>query len=180
MYDEAKKAFGKVDIVFANAGIAEFRPAVEVDEAFFDKTTDANVKGAYFTAQKAIPLLKDGGTIIFNTSGVQVKGWPNTSVYAATKAALRSYTRTFAAELAPRKIRVNAVSPGPVETPIFGRLGMPTEQAHEMLKGIISQVPLGRMGTSDEVADAVLFLASDKAAFITATELAVDGGIAQV
>jgi NAD(P)-dependent dehydrogenase (short-subunit alcohol dehydrogenase family) len=172
LYDEARKAFGGVDIVFANAGIAEFRPVAEVDDGFYDKIMDANVKGAYFTAQKALPHFKGPGSIVFNTSGVNVKGWPNTSVYAATKAALRSLTRTFAAELAPRTIRVNAVSPGPIETPIFGRLGMPADAVKEFTGGIVAQVPLKRFGTADEVADAVLFLVSEQASSVPVMKLA--------
>jgi NAD(P)-dependent dehydrogenase (short-subunit alcohol dehydrogenase family) len=179
--DETRKAFGRVDLVFANAGIADFRSFAETDEAFYDKMMDANVKGAYFTAQKLLPLFDDkGGSIIFTGSGVDVKGWPNTSVYAPTKAALRSLVRVLAAELAPRSIRVNVVSPGPIDTPIFGRLAMPADAVKAFADGVTAQVPLKRFGTPDEVASAVLFLASSQASFITGTELYVDGGIAQV
>lgn len=171
---------GRVDLVFANAGIAEFRPFPETDEAFYDKMMDANVKGAYFTAQKLLPLMGEGGSLVFNTSVVGWKGWPNMSVYAPTKAALRSLVRVLASELSARGIRVNAVAPGPIETPIYGRLGMPEQAAKDFAAGITAQVPLKRFGTADEVADAVLFLSGPGSTFVTGVELAVDGGIGQV
>ncbi len=179
--DETRKAFGRLDLVFVNAGIAEFRSFAESDEAFYNRIMNANLKGAFFTAQKLLPLFDGkGGSIVFNGSGVDVKGWPDTSVYAATKTALRSLARVLASELAPRGIRVNVVSPGPIATPIFGRSGMPAEQAKAFAEGITAQVPLRRFGTPDEVADAVLFLGGAQASFVTGTELYVDGGIAQV
>jgi NAD(P)-dependent dehydrogenase (short-subunit alcohol dehydrogenase family) len=181
LFQETKAAFGKVDVLFVNAGLAEFRPFTDIDEAFYDKTTDVNVKGAFFTAQKALPLFpKEGGSIVFNTSVVGSKGWPNMSVYAPTKASLRSLVRVLAGELAPRAIRVNAVAPGPIDTPIYGRMGMPPEAVKEFAAGIQTQVPLKRFGTPEEIADAVLFLASPQASYVTGIELSVDGGIGQV
>ncbi len=172
--------FGKIDILFANAGIAEFAPMAQIDERFFDKTFDINVKGLYFTTQKFEPLLRDNGTVLFTSSVVNQKGWPGASVYAASKAAVRSLARSFASELLPRKIRVNTISPGPIETPIFGRLGMPPEAIKEMADSILQQNPMHRFGTADEVAQVALFLASDDSSYITGAEISVDGGQGQL
>lgn len=177
---ETRAAFGRLDYLFVNAGIAEFRPLDQVDEAFFDKTMAVNVKGAFFTVQKLLPLFDRGGSIVFTTSVVNQKGWPDMSVYAPSKAALRSLVRVLAAELATRGIRVNAVAPGPVDTPIYGRLGLSPEAVKEFTAGITAQVPLKRFGTAEEVAEAALFLAGPQASFVTGAELGVDGGIGQV
>ena len=178
--EEIKSKLGQIDILFANAGIAEFLPMEQVDEAFFDKTFGINVKGLYFTTQKFSPLLRDNGAVLFNTSVVNKKGWPGTSVYSASKAAVRSLARTLAAELISRNIRVNAISPGPIETPIFGRMGMPPEAVKEMADGILQQSPMHRFGSADEVAKVALFLASDQSSYITGSEVSVDGGLGQL
>ena len=172
--------FGKIDILFVNAGIAEFAPFDQASEEFFDKTFDINVKGAFFTVQKFVPLLNDGATVLFTTSVVNQKGWPNTSVYSASKAAVRSLTRTLAAELQPRQIRVNAISPGPIETPIYGRMGMSPEAVQQMAQGVLAQTPMHRFGSADEVARVAMFLASTESSYITGNEIAVDGGLGQV
>lgn len=177
---QVKAEHGPIDVLFLNAGVAPFKPLEDQDEAGFDTLFDINVKGPYFTVQRALPLLADGASIIFNTSVVNVKGFAGASVYSATKAAFRSFARTLTSELAPRGIRVNAVAPGPIETPIYGKLGLPAEQVEEMGGGFAAMVPLGRFGESSEVAGAVAFLASSDASFITGAELPVDGGLAQV
>jgi NAD(P)-dependent dehydrogenase (short-subunit alcohol dehydrogenase family) len=177
---EVEHKLGKVDILFANAGIAEFRPMDQVDEASFDRTFDINVKGVFYTTQKFAPLLRDNGAVLFTTSVVNQKGWPGTSVYSASKAAVRSFARTLAAELQLRKIRVNAISPGPIDTPIYGRLGMPQEAVKELADGILKQTPMHRFGSADEVARVALFLASDQSSYLTGTEISVDGGLGQL
>jgi len=171
---EAVKAKGKLDIVFANAGVAEFAPLDKITEEHFDKLFDVNVKGTLFTVQKALPLLKDGGSIILNGSVAGVKGTPAFGVYGATKAALRSFVRTWTSDLKNRRIRANVVSPGPTDTPIIDGVDA------EALARIVSNIPMGRMGQSDEIAKAALFLASDDSSFVTGIELFVDGGRAQV
>lgn len=180
LFARVRERFESIDVLFANAGVAKFSPVNEATEAHFDENMDINFKGAFFTAQKAMPLLKDGGAVIFNTSVVDQKGWVGTSVYSASKAALRSFTRTLAAELVGRRIRVNAVAPGPISTPIYGRLGMPADALQEFATGVQSQVPMKRFGNTDEVAKAVAFLASDDASYITGVELNVDGGMGQL
>lgn len=177
---ETGARFGKIDILFANAGIAEFAPMEQIDENFFDKTFDINVKGVYFTTQKFAPLLRDNGAVLFTTSVVNQKGWAGTSVYSASKAAVRSLARTLAAELQPRKIRVNAISPGPIETPIYGRLGMPQEAVQQLADSILQQTPMHRFGSADEVARVALFLASDDSSYLTGSEISVDGGLGQL
>lgn len=177
---EVEAKLGKVDILFANAGIAEFTPMDQVNEVFFDKTFDINVKGVFFTTQKFTPLMRDNGAVLFTTSVVNKKGWPGTSVYSASKAAVRSLARTMAAELLPRKIRVNAISPGPIDTPIYGRLGMPPEAVKELADNVLQQTPMHRFGSADEVAKVVLFLASDQSSYLTGTEISVDGGLGQL
>jgi NAD(P)-dependent dehydrogenase (short-subunit alcohol dehydrogenase family) len=171
--------FGRVDLLFVNAGVAQFRPYDQVDEAFYDQLFDINTKGAFFAAQKLLPLLQHGSSVVFNTSVVDVLGMPNTSVYAATKAALRSYVRTFAAELLPRGIRVNAVSPGPITTPIVDRMGFDEDTKASFSTMLRESNPMKRFGTPEEVAQAVLYLAF-QATYTTGTELAVDGGLTQL
>jgi NAD(P)-dependent dehydrogenase (short-subunit alcohol dehydrogenase family) len=180
LYAEVNKKLGKIDVLFVNAGIAKFAPLADTSESLFDEQFDINVKGAYFTIQKALPLLNDGASIILNTSVADQKGTAGASAYSATKAALRSLARTAAAELVGRGIRVNAVAPGPIETPIFGKTGLPQAQIDEIAKELIAKVPMKRLGRSEEVAATVAFLASQDASFITGTEINVDGGMGQL
>lgn len=180
LYSEIRRTFGHLDIVFANAGLGEVAPLSEVSEVQFDKQFDVNVKGLFFTVQKALPLLRDGGSIILNASIAAAKGMGAMSVYSATKAAVRSFARSWTVDLKERKIRVNSLSPGPIETPIFGKMGLNEAQIKEFGGSIIAQVPMARMGRSDEIAKAVLFLASDDSSYITGIDLCVDGGMAQI
>lgn len=177
---EVEGRFGGIDVLFVNAGIAKFAPIGAVDGAFLDQIFDVNFRGAYFTVQQVLPLIRDGGSIVLNTSVANQKGMPNTTVYAASKAALRSLARTLSAELAPRGIRVNAVSPGPIETPIYAKLGLPAEAVKEFADSVIAQVPAGRFGTADEIASAVAFLASADSSYVVGSEIAVDGGLSQL
>jgi NAD(P)-dependent dehydrogenase (short-subunit alcohol dehydrogenase family) len=180
LYAAVKQQKGHIDILFANAGLGDFAPLGSITEAHYDKTFDVNVKGVLFTVQKALPLLVNGASVILNASIVSIKGMPAFSVYSATKAALRSLARSWTVDLKDRKIRVNVVSPGPIETPAIDRLGQTVGDTAQLKAGLISGVPMGRMGTSDEIAKAVSFLASDDASFITGIELFVDGGMAQI
>jgi len=179
-YSEVAKKLGKIDVLFVNAGVAKFVPVGQADEAHYDEIFDINTKGAYFTIQKALPYLNDGASIVLNTSVAGSKGTVNASVYSATKAALRSFSRTLAAELVDRRIRINSVAPGPIETPIFDRVGLSKQQVEEFAKDILQKVPLGRFGKPEEVAGAVAFLASSDASYITGVELHVDGGMGQI
>jgi NAD(P)-dependent dehydrogenase (short-subunit alcohol dehydrogenase family) len=180
LFAQIKQEKGKLDIVFANAGVAKFAPFGEITEEFYDSIFDINVKGLLFTVQKALPLLPDGASIILNASIVGSKGLPMNSVYSATKAAVRSFARTWTTDLKDRRIRVNAVSPGATDTPGLSDLLASAEVGEQRLQMISNTVPLGRLGTPDEIAKAVVFLASDDSSYITGTELFVDGGFAQV
>jgi NAD(P)-dependent dehydrogenase (short-subunit alcohol dehydrogenase family) len=180
LYAEVSRRLGKIDVLFVNAGVAKFAPFAETSESTYDENFDINIKGAYFTIQKALPLLNDGASIILNTSVAGQTGNAGTSAYSATKAALRSLARTTAAELAGRGIRVNTVAPGPIVTPILGRTGLPQEAVDEFAKQIIAQVPMKRFGQPEEVAGAVAFLASQDASYITGVEINVDGGLGQI
>ena len=179
-FAEVVKKLGKIDVLFVNAGVAKFLPMSAVTEEHFDEQFNTNVKGAYFTVQKSVPYLNDGASIILNTSIVSTKGNANASVYSATKAALRNLARTASTELLPRKIRVNAVAPGPIETPILGRTGLPKEAIDEFSKQITETNPMKRFGQPEEVAAAVAFLASPDSSYITGVELNVDGGAGQL
>src|SRR6201993_1007216 len=180
LFVQIKREKGRLDIVLANAGVAKFAALGTISEELYDWTFDINVKGLLFTVQKALPLLPDGASIILNSSVVASKGLPINSVYSATKAAIRSFARTWTTDLKDRRIRVNAVSPGSIDTPgLSGLLGS-SETGQQRLKMISNNVPLGRLGTPDEIANAVLFLASDESSYVTGTELFVDGGFAQV
>ena len=172
---------GRLDVVFANAGGGEFVPLEQVTEAHFDKYFGINVKGTLFTVQKALPLMRDGGAVIINGSMVSIKGVPAFGVYAATKAALRSFARTWSMDLKGRNIRVNVISPGTIVTPGYKtELGLSDEQIEQFEEQAAATTPLGRTGTPDEVAKAVVFLASDDSSYISGIELFVDGGAAQI
>jgi len=180
LYAEVKRQYGRIDILFANAGSAELAPLGAITEEHFDKIFSVNVKGLLFTVQKALPLFRDGGSIILNASIVASKGLEASSVYSATKAAVRSFARTWTVDLKGRGIRVNAISPGPIDTPGINNLGLTGEQIEEFKKNIVATVPMGRMGDPDEIAKAALFLASDDSSYVTGVELFVDGGMAQI
>jgi len=180
LFAQIQREKGRLDIVFANAGVAKFAPLGTITEEFYDSIFDVNVKGLLFTVQKALPLMPEGGSIIVNASVVASKGLPANSVYSATKAAVRSFARTWTTDLKNRRIRVNAVSPGSIDTPGLNDLLASSEVGEQRRKAITSAVPLGRFGTPDEIAKAVVFLASDDASYVTGAELFVDGGFAQV
>jgi len=181
LYAAVKQHKGHIDILFANAGSGEFAPLGAISEEHFDKIFNANVKGLLFTVQKALPLLKDGSSVILNASIVASAGAPAFSVYSASKAAVRSFARTFTSDLKDRKIRVNAVSPGVIPSPGYrSSLGMTEEQVKQYADSAAGDIPLGRVGTLDEIARAVSFLASDESSYITGIELVVDGGMTQV
>jgi len=180
LYAEVSRKLGKIDVLFVNAGVGKFAPLAETSESAYDEVFDINIKGAYFTIQKALPFLNDGASIVLNTSVVDIKGMAGTSAYAATKAALRSLARTAAAELVERGIRVNAVAPGPIVTPILGRTGLPKEAVEEFARDVVARIPMKRFGQPEEVAGAVAFLASQDASYITGVEINVDGGYGQI
>jgi NAD(P)-dependent dehydrogenase (short-subunit alcohol dehydrogenase family) len=180
LFSEVSRKLGKIDVLFVNAGIVKFLPLAETSESAYDEQFDINIKGAYFTIQKALPFLNDGASIILNTSVADSTGTAGTSAYSATKAALRSLARTAAAELVARGIRVNAVAPGPIATPIFGRTGLSQEAFDQVSKDIVAKVPMKRFGQPEEVAATVAFLASQDASYITGVEINVDGGYAQI
>ena len=180
LFAQIQREKGRLDVVFANAGVAKYAPLGTISEDFHDSIFDVNVKGLLFTVQKALPLLPDGASIILNASIVASKGLGANSVYSASKAAVRSFARTWTTDLRQRRIRVNAVSPGATDTPGLSDLLASGEAGRERLQTLSTSVPLGRLGTPDEVAGAVVFLASDDSSYITGTELFVDGGFAQV
>jgi NAD(P)-dependent dehydrogenase (short-subunit alcohol dehydrogenase family) len=180
LYGVVKREKGKIDVLFANAGVCGLRVFGEISEEHFDKIFDINVRGLLFSVQKALPLFRDGGSIILNASGTSIKGFPTMAVYAASKAAVRSFARTWTSDLKSRKIRVNALSPGPIDTPILKGLGETEEEAEQIKSSSVAQIPMGRIGTSEEIANVALFLASDDSSYITGVELFVDGGLAQV
>jgi len=180
LFAQIKREKGRLDVLFANAGVAKYAPLGTITEEFYDSIFDINVKGLLFTVQKALPLMPDGASIVLNASIVGSKGLPANSVYAATKAAVRSFARTWTTDLKARRIRVNAVSPGSIDTPGLNGLLASSEAGEQRRKAINSAVPLGRFGTPDEIAKAVVFLASDDASYVTGAELFVDGGFAQV
>ncbi len=180
LFAQIKRDKGKLDVVFANAGVARYAPLGTITEEGFDSIFDTNVKGVLFTVQKSLPLLSDGGSIILNASIVGSKGLPSNSVYSATKAAVRSFARTWTTDLKARRIRVNAVSPGATDTPGLTDLWASSDVGEERKRLISTVTPLGRLGTPDEIAKAVVFLASDDSSYVTGTELFVDGGFAQV
>jgi NAD(P)-dependent dehydrogenase (short-subunit alcohol dehydrogenase family) len=174
LYETVKQQKGRIDVLFANAGIGEVAPLGSITESHVDKIFSVNVKGLLFTVQKALPLFQDGGSIILTASVGGSKGFEGFSVYDATKAAIRSFARTWTVDLKQRKIRVNAISPGPIDTPMLG------QQSEQVKTSLVSIVPLGRMGRPEEIAKAASFLASDDSSFVTGIELFVDGGQGQV
>ena len=180
LYQTVKQQKGRVDVLFANAGLGEFAPLGAITEAHFDKTFSVNVKGLLFTVQKALPLFQDGGSIILSASTAASKGFEGFSVYSATKAAIRSFARTWTVDLKQRKIRVNAISPGPIDTPGLSGLIQNQQKSEQLKKNLVSTVPMGRMGSPDEVAKVASFLASDDSSYVTGIELFVDGGQAQI
>lgn len=179
-FADAVQAFGGLDVLVVNAGVYSSAPLDETTPEFFDHMSAVNFRGAFFTVQRALPLLRDGASVILVTSTINESGVPGLAVYSATKAAMRSLVRSFAAELHPRSIRVNAVSPGIIDTPIFDRLGMSADEVQALKRGLESQVPVGRLGTPDEVARVAVFLASDDSSYMTGCEVPVSGGLGQV
>jgi NAD(P)-dependent dehydrogenase (short-subunit alcohol dehydrogenase family) len=180
LFEGLAKTHRRLDVLFLNAGIAKFAPLAEASVKDFDAMWTLNVRGTWLALKHALPLLAEGATVLVNTSVANQKGLAGAAAYAATKAALRAVVRGAATELATRKIRVNAISPGPIETPIFGKMGLSKNAADDFLKDAATRIPLGRIGSADEVAGAAVFLASADASFITGSEIAVDGGFAQV
>jgi NAD(P)-dependent dehydrogenase (short-subunit alcohol dehydrogenase family) len=180
LFEQIKEEKGRLDILFANAGIARYAALGNITEELYDSIFNVNVKGVLFTVQKALPLMPDGASIILNASVVGSKGLPSTSVYSATKAAIRSFARTWTTDLKSRRIRVNTLSPGPIDTEGLRELLGSSQVGQDRLKSIGSSVPLGRLGSPDEIAKAAVFLASEDSSFVTGIELFVDGGFAQV
>jgi len=180
LFARIKTDKGRIDVLFANAGLGDLLPLGAITEASFDKTFDVNVKGTLFTVQKALPLMPKGSSIVLNASMVSIKGMPAFSVYAASKAALRSFARSWIVDLKDRQIRVNVVSPGTVPTPGYDQLGLTKEQMAGFIASQTAVIPLGRVGVPDEIAKAVLFLAADESSFVNGIELFVDGGMAQI
>jgi NAD(P)-dependent dehydrogenase (short-subunit alcohol dehydrogenase family) len=180
LFAAVKEKFGGIDVLFINAGIGKFAPVETVTEEMFDSIMDINFKGAYFTIQKALPFLNDNASVVLNTSIAAHIGMPNSSVYAASKAALITLVRTLSAELVGRGIRVNAVSPGPIATPILNRMGLPPEALQETRNNLEDQVPMKRFGRPEEIAKTVLFLASTDSSFLLGTEIVADGGMSQL
>jgi NAD(P)-dependent dehydrogenase (short-subunit alcohol dehydrogenase family) len=180
MIDQVKQTFGSLDILVANAGITKPAPVNAVNEAHINEQFDINFKGVFFTVQKALSILNNPASIVLNTSCLDEMGMPGMSIYSASKAAVRSLARSLSAELVGQGIRVNAISPGPIETPIYSKLGMPAEELQAMSNQLIQQIPMGRFGQADEIAKAVLFLASDDSSFILGEEIVVDGGWSKI
>jgi NAD(P)-dependent dehydrogenase (short-subunit alcohol dehydrogenase family) len=180
LFAQIKQEKGKLDVVFANAGGGSFAALGAITEEHYNQIFDTNVKGVLFTVQKALPLIPNGGSIILNASVAGIKGVPAFSVYSATKAAVRSFARSWTNDLKDRGIRVNVISPGPIETPILDGLGDTEEQRKAVKQQFTSQVPLGRIGQPDEIGKAAVFLASGDSSFVAGAELFVDGGLAQV
>jgi NAD(P)-dependent dehydrogenase (short-subunit alcohol dehydrogenase family) len=178
--DQIRRRFDRIDALFVNAGIGRFVPFEQVTEEFFDEILSTNLKGAFFTVQKAAPLFSRGASVVLNASINAHMGLPNSSVYGASKAAVVNLGKTLSADLLPKGVRVNVVSPGPVTTPIFDRMGLPEKQGREMKEWITSMVPLKRFGQPEEIAAAVLYLASSESQFVVGTELIVDGGVTQL
>ncbi len=180
LYAQIKELYGRIDVLYLNAGIAKFEPMEIVTEERFDELSNTNFKGLFFNVQKALPLMESGASVIITTSAAGQIGAPNMSVYGATKAAARSLARTLSGDLLPKGIRVNGISPGPIETPIMEKVGIPLEALEEVKQGFAAENPMKRIGTADEIAKAALFLASDDSSYIAGVDLAVDGGLTQL
>lgn len=180
LYAHIKSHYGTIDILFANAGVAKFLPTSEVNPDFFDAQFNTNVRGLYFTVAKSLPILSKGSSVILNASVVNIKGFSGGSVYAATKAAVRSFARSWTAEIPVQNARFNVLSPGPIETPIYTKLGMPSDQLHSFSEQMASSVPIKRFGTAEEMAKVALFLASDDSSYICGADIMADGGFGQV
>ncbi|MDO5971070.1 glucose 1-dehydrogenase [Flavivirga aquimarina] len=180
LINEATNAFGTIDILFLNAGIAPVSPVETVDKDHYDAVFNTNVKGPILATKEALPHLNDGGTVLFTSSIVNQKAFDGFGVYSASKGALRSFSKVLTSEVKSRGIRVNTIAPGPIDTPIYGKLGLPEEVLEETAKGFAGMVPLGRFGASEEIAKTALFLASDDASYINGVELVVDGGLSQI
>jgi NAD(P)-dependent dehydrogenase (short-subunit alcohol dehydrogenase family) len=176
----AVNAYGKIDILYLNAGIAPVAPTTDITTEHYNEVFDINVKGPIMTVKEALPNINDGGAILFTSSIVSQKGFEGFGVYSASKGALRSFARVLTAEVKTRGIRVNSIAPGPIETPIYGKMGLPGEVVEELGKGFAQAVPLGRFGKSEEIASTALFLASDASSFINGVEIEVDGGLSQI
>ena len=179
-YRKVTNKLGKIDFLFANAGIFKGAPLEDTTEEMFDEMVAINIKGVFFTVQKALPYLNDGAAIVLNSSVLNQKAWAGNSIYSATKAAVRSLARGFAADLVDRKIRVNTISPGPTFTPIFGRLGLPEAELQSIADNILSGIPMKRFGSPEEIANAVLFLGCSDSSFMTGAEIVADGGLGQL
>ena len=177
---QATEKYGNIDILYLNAGIAPPAPTTDITAEHYDEVFNINVKGPILTVKEALPHVNDGGTILFTNSVVHQKGFDNMGVYSASKGALRAYARVLTSEVKSRGIRVNSIAPGPIATPIYGKMGLPQDVVEEMGKGFAQQVPLGRFGTPEEIANTALFLASDDASYINGIELEVDGGMSQI
>lgn len=180
LYQQVEDQFGILDVLFLNAGMAHFEPIATMTEATFDRLCNTNFKGLYFNVQKAVPVMKNGGAIILTTSAAGLTGAPQMSAYGGTKAAVRSLARSLSAELLPKGIRVNGVSPGPIETPIMEKVGIPLAALADAKAGFAASNPMKRIGTADEVAKAALYLASDDSSFVAGIDLCVDGGLTQL
>ncbi|WP_299674379.1 SDR family NAD(P)-dependent oxidoreductase [uncultured Tenacibaculum sp.] len=180
LIEETVNAYGKIDVLFLNAGVAPVAPTNEITDEHYTEVFDINVKGPILATKEAIPHINDGGSILFTNSIVHQKGFDGFGVYSASKGALRAYSRVLTSELKDRGIRVNSIAPGPIETPIYGKMNLPGEVVEEMGKSFAQTVPLGRFGKSEEIASTALFLASDDASFINGVELEVDGGLSQI
>tara|TARA_R110002073_G_scaffold128999_3_gene275168 strand:+ start:135514 stop:136263 length:750 start_codon:yes stop_codon:yes gene_type:complete len=180
LIQETVAAYGKIDILYLNAGIAPIVPTTDITADHYHEIFDINVKAPILTVKEALPHLNDGGTILFTSSIVSQKGFEGLAVYSSSKGALRSYARVLTNEVKSRGIRVNSIAPGPIETPLYGKMGLPMDVVEEMGKGFAAAVPLGRFGSSEEIASTALFLASDDASFINGIEIEVDGGLSQI
>lgn len=180
LIEETTKKYGKIDILFLNAGVAPPTPVDQITEEHYNHVFDINVKGPILATKAALPNINDGGTILFTNSIVKQKGFDNLGIYSASKGALRAFQRVLTSEVKSRGIRVNSIAPGPIDTPIYGKMGLPDDVVEEMGKGFAQQVPLGRFGSSEEVAKTALFLASEDASYINGVDVVVDGGLSQV